>query len=427
MGLEIKRQVNNWVPWVNHNLLMAILILEDDQEQKIKGVRKVLRGVDVFINQYPVDGGCDEGPSYWGHAGAALYENLDLLKRATHGKFDLFDHPLIKNIGSYIYKVYIDYPYFINFADADAITGSRPQIIYSYGKDIEDPVMQDFGVFLAKKQGCGEMIFKGKIDEQIMQLLHLHDILESPARNALISDFWLPDTDVAGARDQEGTSNGFFFAAKGGHNGENHNHNDVGSCVVYYNGKPAIIDLGRETYIAKTFSSERYEIWTMQSQYHNTPRINGFDQSPGAAFRAQNSTFFADSERAVFSTDIAGAYPEEAGVKKWERRYVLERGSDLKIQDLYELSEIGDDLTTINFITYCKVSEVSPGRLQLKGDGFNLDLAFNTKLVTPKIKFYEITDAGLKRFWPEGITRIVFEMHNLTMKGDHEFVLSEVK
>ena len=427
MGLEIKRQVNNWVPWVNHNLLMAILILEDDQEQKIKGVRKVLRGVDVFINQYPADGGCDEGPSYWGHAGAALYENLELLKRATNGKFDLFDHQLIKNIGSYIYKVYIDYPYFINFADADAITGSRPQIIYSYGKDIKDPVMQAFGAFLAKKQGWGEMTPKGKIDEQIMQLLHLQDIMASPARNALISDFWLPDTDVAGARDQEGTSDGFFFAAKGGNNGENHNHNDVGSCVIYYNGKPAIIDLGRETYVAKTFSSERYQIWTMQSQYHNTPKINGFDQSPGTAFRAKNSTFFADSDRAVFLTDIAGAYPEEAGVRKWERRYILERGRELKIQDQYKLSEIGNDPTTINFLTYCKVSEVSPGRLQMKGDGFNLDLTFNPKIVSPKIEFYEITDAGLKRFWPEGITRIVFEMHNLGMKGDHEFVLSEVK
>ncbi len=75
---------------------------------------------------YPDDGGCDEGPSYWGRAGASLYQNLDLLKRATNGKFDVFDNQLIKNMGSYIYKAYIEYPYFINFADADATTGSRP-------------------------------------------------------------------------------------------------------------------------------------------------------------------------------------------------------------------------------------------------------------------------------------------------------------
>jgi hypothetical protein len=59
-------------------------------------------------------------------------------------------------MGNYIYKAYINYPYFINFADADATTGGRPQIIYSYGKDINDPVMQKFGAFLAKKQDWGQ-------------------------------------------------------------------------------------------------------------------------------------------------------------------------------------------------------------------------------------------------------------------------------
>lgn len=426
MGLAIERKVNNWVPWVNHNMLTAILILEDDPDQQLKGVQKVLRSLDVFVDQYPADGGCDEGPSYWGRAGATLYQNLDLLKRATGGKFDVFDQPLIKNIGSFIYKAYIEYPYFINFADADATTGSRPQLIFSYGKDIQDSVMQNFGAFLAKKQGWGEKSPGGKIDEQIMQLLHLEEIKTSPAKNALISDFWLPDVEVAGARDQEGTSKGFFFAAKGGNNNENHNHNDVGSGVLYYNGKPCLIDLGRETYVAQTFSSKRYEIWTMQSQYHNTPKINGQDQRPGELFRAKNSTFSADSKKVVFSTDIAGAYPESASVKKWERSYALERGKEFKIKDQYELIKVGEQPTTLNLITYCKVSESTPGKLTLEGEGFKLALQFNPKVVSPKIEYYEVTDAGLKRYWPKGVTRIVFEMLKLRKKGKNELSLSEI-
>ena len=100
--------------------------MEDNQEKKLFGVQKVIRSLDVFLNQYPADGGCDEGPSYWGRAGASLYQNLDLLKLATNGQFNVFNNQLIKNMGTYIYKAYINYPYFINFADADAITGSRP-------------------------------------------------------------------------------------------------------------------------------------------------------------------------------------------------------------------------------------------------------------------------------------------------------------
>jgi hypothetical protein len=385
-----------------------------------------MRSLDSFLNDYPADGGCDEGPSYWGRAGASLYQNLDLMKRATNGKFNVFDNQLIKNMGDYIYKAYIHYPYFINFADADATTGSHPQIIYSYGKAIEDPVMQKFGAFLAKKQDWGEETPGGKIDEQIMQLMHFEEIENAPAENALISDFWLPQTEVAGARDEAGSSDGFFFAAKGGHNAESHNHNDLGTCVLYYNGQPCIIDIGRETYTAKTFSSRRYEIWTMQSQYHNLPKINGVDQSPGAKFKATNTTFKADSRKAVFSTDISKAYPEEAAVKSWTRTYRLDRGKRFIIADNYELGEVKDAPTTLNFVTSCGVTKLEPGIVQLQGDDFTLNMHYNTKVVSPVIEYTKVTDKGLNRYW-DGINRIVFTVLNLKTKGKNEIVITEVK
>jgi len=426
-GLDGSRSVNNWNPWTNHNMLTAILILEDNQAQKVKGVEKVIRSLDAFTNDYPADGGCDEGPSYWGRAGASLYQNLDLLKRATNGKFDVFDNPLIKNMGNYIYKAYINYPYFINFADADATTGGRPQIIYSYGKAINDPVMQNFGAYLAKKQDWGKKAPGGKIDEQIMQLMHLKEIENAPAKNALISDFWLPDLQVAGARDKEGSTEGFFFAAKGGNNAESHNHNDLGTCVLYFNSKPCLIDIGRERYTAKTFSSRRYEIWTMQSQYHNVPTINGVQQSPGADFKAKNATFSADDKKAAFSVDISDAYPENADVKKWVRSYVLERGKEFKIEDKYELSEVAKEPTTLNFVTSCKVSETANGTIQLEGDGFTLALKYDSKALSPKIEYKEVTDSGLKRYWPNGVTRILFEIKKPKTKGKNRLIITEIK
>jgi len=423
-GLEGNRTVNNWNPWTNHNILTAILILEGDQDKKIKGVEKVIKSLDKFVNDYPDDGGCDEGPSYWGKAGASLYQNLDLLRRATKGKFDVFENQLVQNMGSYIYKAYINYPYFINFADADAKTGSCPEIIYRYGKDIGDTVMSKFGVFLAKKQKWGEVTPEGKIDEQIMQLLHLKEIENAPEENALIRDFWLPQLEVAGARDKKGSCDGFFFAAKGGHNAESHNHNDIGSCVMYFNGKPCLIDLGRETYTAKTFSNRRYEIWTMQSQYHNVPKINGVDQKAGREFKAKNTNFNFDAKRAVFSADISGAYPAEAEVRKWVRTYRLDRGKKFSIQDNYELNRITGQPTILNLITCCKVSEIAPGTLQLRGEEFTLILNCKPGTVTPKIEFKQVTDSGLKRYWPEGITRIMFSLNNLKSKGNNDFVIT---
>jgi len=86
MGLKPdgNHHVNNWNTCTNHNILTSILILDDNQKQKIKGLQKVLRSLDVFVNGYPDDGGCDEGPCYWGAAGAALYQCLDLINKATN-------------------------------------------------------------------------------------------------------------------------------------------------------------------------------------------------------------------------------------------------------------------------------------------------------------------------------------------------------
>jgi hypothetical protein len=424
-ALEGKRLVNNWNPWTNHNMLTAILILEDDQAKKTQGVGKVVKSLDRFINSYPHDGGCDEGPSYWGRAGASLYQCLDLLKRATNGKFDVYENQVVRNMGSYIYKAYIEYPYFINFADADASTGGRPQIVYSYGKDINDPIMQKFGAFLAKKQDWSEKVPEGKVDEQIMQLMHLKEIANAEAENALIGDFWLPETQVAGARDKAGSPAGFFFAAKGGHNAESHNHNDLGTCVLYFNGKPCLVDIGRENYTMKTFDRRRYEIWTMQSQYHNLPKINGIDQKDGRKFEATNTTFAADAAKAVFSTDIFKAYPEAAQVSKWIRSYTLERGKRFVINDNYELKQLSTP-STLNFITSCKVADTGTGVLQLQGDGFVLDMAYNVKNLTPKIEVTKITDSGLKHYW-NTITRIVFTIGNPKTTGNNEIVITEAK
>lgn len=417
------RTVNNWNPWTNHNMLTAILILEDDQQKKIKNVEKVIRSLDAFVNSYNDDGGCDEGPSYWGRAGASLYQCLDLLARATKGKFNVYDNQLVKNMGSYIYKAYINYPYFINFADADATTGGRPAIIYSYGKDIQDPVMQQFGAFLAEKQNWGKRKPGEKIDEQIMQLMQLDEIGKETAKSALISDFWLPDIQVGGGRDKADSSDGFFFAAKGGHNAESHNHNDLGSCVLYFNGNPCLIDLGRETYTAQTFSSRRYEIWTMQSQYHNIPKINGLDQLPGREYQAKNTNFKSDNKQIIFSTDISDAYPKESGIKKWERSYRLDRGMRFVVKDTYQFDKAPAGVTTLNFITYCKVSENSPSSLLLQGGDFMLEMRYDQKTLVPEIEFIEVTDGGLKRYWPDGITRIVFTLKESKVKGENSITV----
>jgi hypothetical protein len=50
-------------------------------------------------------------------------------------------------------------------------------------------------------------------------------------------------------------------------------------------GRPLIIDVGVGVYTRQTFGPERYEIWTMQSSWHNVPEVDGFGQAPGPRAR----------------------------------------------------------------------------------------------------------------------------------------------
>ncbi len=417
---------NNWNPWVNYNMLNCFLLVEDDTSKKLAAVTKIINSLDKFLNGYPDDGGCDEGPSYWGAAGALLYENLEVLKNATGGKFDVFDNPLIQNIGKYFYKVNIHAPYFINFADADATTGGEPSTVYRYGKAIGDLQMQQFGAYLAGLAKWGQNAPGGKICDQLKDLTLLDEIKNADKKEALVADFWFPDTEIAGGRDKENSFIGFFFGAKGGFNAESHNHNDVGSCLMYYNGKPCLIDVGREEYVAKTFSPRRYEIWTMQSGYHNLPQINGIDQKDGEEYKAANSRFTSNSKTVTFSTDIAGAYPKEAMVKGWIRTYTLNRGRNFIIKDTYDLAGIGNKPTTANLMTYCKVTLIRPGLLRLDGDGFSLNMLYNPRSVTPETEFIPVNDRTLKRYWPDGVTRIRMVFKVTGLKGEQSVTFSPV-
>jgi hypothetical protein len=416
---------NNWNPWVNYNMLNSFLLIEDDPIRKVAEVQKIINSLDKFLNGYSDDGGCDEGPSYWGAAGALLYESLEVLKNATGGKFDVFADPLIKNIGTYFPRVNIHAPYFINFADADATTGGNASAVYRYGKAINEPQMQQFGAYLAKLGNWGEHSMGGKICDQIKNLGLIDEIRKAESKEALVADFWFPDTEIAGARDIEGSYSGFFFGAKGGFNAESHNHNDVGSFLMYFDGKPCLIDLGREEYVAKTFSSRRYEIWTMQSGYHNLPVINGIEQKDGSKFKAKNSSFTSNAKSATFSTDISGAYPEEAKIKSWIRSYTLNRGKSFVISDKYELTALSDAPTSSNFITCCKVTQVKAGQLRLDGDSFSIYMNYNPKSINPVIEYIEVKDRTLKRYWPDGVTRVKLEFRNPGLKGSQIFTFTK--
>ncbi|MDR0699396.1 MAG: heparinase II/III-family protein, partial [Tannerella sp.] len=411
---------NNWNPWICSNLLNTVLLMEKDGQKRTAVVNEILTVLDNFFNPYPQDGGCDEGPGYWNAAGAALYDNIVLLNLAGKDAFRyVYENEKFRNMGRYIYRVQIGENYFLNFADASPRVGLDANMVYRFGKDLNDQNMMDLGAFYRKPGFWAQWKTPAPVSAGLRSLcaLFIQDELRNvPQRLPLPGDVWLPDLQVMVARDRQGSSDGFFLAAKGGHNNESHNHNDIGSYVVFYDGQPLLIDVGSGRYTARTFSANRYDIWFNCSDYHNLPTINGYTQQPGPRFKASGVSYRAGKSSAVFSLDIAKAYPEEAAVNSWKRTVTLHRGKNVTIRDAVDLKKTD---AVVQHLMTCYPAEVTqPGKLVIHGqakDGENTDfvVAYNPKQMRAEVEKVTLSteeDEGIRNGWGDRIYRISFHV-----------------
>ena len=426
MGWDTREHpVNNWNPWINSNWITCALLIESDPERRTRAIHKILRSLDIFINHQPADGGCDEGPVYWGRAGASLFDCLELLHHATEGKIALFDHDLIKNTGRFIMSAHIDGDWLVNFADAAANGMIDGALVQRYGRHINDQALSDFGSWVQQQQADRPHSHIRSLNRELAGLFDTEHLEVKTAPSApLLRDVWLPDLQFMVACSQGGSSDGLFLAAKGGHNAESHNHNDIGTFVAYLNGAPLLIDIGVEAYTAKTFSPQRYEIWTMQSQWHNLPTINGTMQHNGREFTARDLSHRANDASATFSLDIAGAYPESAAVKRFTRAYHLERSGMLTITDDYELSEAREPIVW-NFMTPSSPEITADGQVKLNNShGDAAQLTFALDQYDSDVEKIALEDVALQKIWGDCLYRLRLTAKRAEIAARHEFILS---
>jgi hypothetical protein len=424
MGFGPRRDVNNWNPWINSNWLTSVLILERDPQRRARATYKIMRSLDRFLDPYPEDGSCDEGPSYWDRAGGSLFDNLELLRSATSGAIDIYDTPLVRNVGQYIYRVYVKDDWFLNTGDAPARVKPDAELIYRYGQRVNDPILQGFGAFVGQRRGMygpGSST-PGRV---IPAVLMAKEIATAKAIEPLPGEVWLPDLQLMAARAEPGSSRGLYVAAFGGHNGQSHNHNDVGSLFVFADGRPVLIDVGVETYTAKTFSAQRYDIWTMQSAYHNLPTINGVMQKDGAQYRAARVTFTPSPDVVRFSLDIAQAYPAEAKVSRWQRTVELKRAShEFDLTDAFVLSAFAQPVR-LSLMTPLLVDTSVAGEVRLRepAGARQYALRYDSSRLSASSEQIPITDARLKSSWGDRLARVTLISKSTALRDEYRITM----
>ncbi len=288
-------------------------------------VQSCLASLKNYCEDYPEDGGCDEGAQYWEHSVGHFFEC---------GLWRYFPVEKLSNMYFFIYKVHMTGNYYMNFADCAASFTPNASMIFLMGAVAKLPELANFGAFLfhSAKEEASDPTLRDNMDFRAI----LNAGIASPFIETCSGGFNHKSHELFEALNVGIFRRGpFCVAAKGGHNGENHNHNDCGNVIVYADGKPILIDVGVGAYTKDTFSDRRYSIWTMQSSYHNLPEINGYMQKEGKEFAAEHTTFSENS----FSSICTNTYPREANLSFFARS--AEVGEKfVKLSSKFSLSKI---------------------------------------------------------------------------------------
>lgn len=420
----------NWNPWICSNWMACVLFAEPDRDKQIKYIRLINESLDGFIDGYPDDGGCDEGAHYWDRAAGSLFDCLNLLSCATDGFAEFSSVNKIRLMGDYLCKMNIGNGYFVNFADAGPKLTPHidwfPSGLYMGNKEIismaaNTAKTKDYFTDPAKTYTSNYLY---SFNRELMLLSKLSTFKKYVGGNVLQFDSWLPRIQVMTARSKKNSTDGIFIAAKGGHNNESHNHNDVGHFIIYVDGQPLIIDPGVGTYRKETFNNAtRYKIWSMQSGYHNVPQINGIDQQNGSEYAAKNVNTKISSRKVIMNMDIAGAYPKEAMVESWKRTIDFTRGKNIKVTENYKLEKYLNP-TNLIFMTQAK-PHIEKDKITFCINGKSYGIHFNPDELKASYEKVKLDDKKFIDTWGN-IYRIKLTIMSNSTNGKIEYTIKEI-
>ncbi|MDR1289860.1 MAG: heparinase II/III-family protein, partial [Planctomycetaceae bacterium] len=309
---------NNWNSVCHADVVGAALVLIDDPVRRAWYIAAAEKFMGQFFSGFTPDGYCSEGVGYWNYGFGHFVELAEIVYQATGGKVDFLTMPKVKNCSLFGFRMEVAPGLFAAFADCSIDV--KPNV--SLVKYLSRRLKFGFADYeknqdkLTSLKSTGVFCFPNsatKTPETPPTLTPL---------NELRTEF--PDAGVLIFRPRSGEAKQLAVVCKGGHNAEQHNHNDVGSFTVMYAGTTPILDPGGEVYTRRTFGSHRYDSNLLNSFGHPVPVINGHLQKTGHNANGKIiAKSFADKKDSC-TIEYAAAYGLKE-IKKLERTFEFTR------------------------------------------------------------------------------------------------------
>jgi hypothetical protein len=318
---KFEKLTNNWSAVCAGAIGMAALICEEDTDRRNHILKRVEKALECFLQGYGEDGACVEGMGYWVYGVgyytyfADMYEQVEGIKLFTSAKW--------KNIATFPLKAVMPSGSYLPFSDSpEKVTIPSGLNAFFYKK---------FGSVPAKEGAVTDFHF-----DHCYRWGHLSRILwwsNEKVRDSyqeLNGEFIFDDAIWVIVKQSN-----LYFAAKGGHNDESHNHNDLGHFIMGDAKGLIFDDLGAPVYTADYFGNKRYEFAHTRSYYHSVPYVQKQEQREGADYQAELSALSREPNQFSVVFDLHDAYPNTKDIDFTRSFTILPDERELRIKDVF--------------------------------------------------------------------------------------------
>lgn len=404
------RLTSNWNAVCHHGVVASALVLCEDADMTARLVAVAARHLPHYLEGFGADGGCSEGPHYWAYGFGAFAALNQALEARSGGELSFFEGDgRIPKIARFPLVVTVENQQTVNFADAATARPLPPDTLAYLGRRLEDGDLARLAENEYAHQGLPEVRGRSLVQGFLARAQYLLNCPPAAVPGKTVplelASCFLPDLQIWVSRGSDDDGRRWVVAAKCGHNEELHNHNDVGSYVLFLDGVELIREIGMPRYHRDYFSpAGRYRFLAARSFGHSVPVVNGQEQAAGPEFRGRvlEATVSGSTER--FVLDLAGAYPPAAKCESAVRTLQVEKKRfRLRVVDAVETTVPGTVETAV--ITAGEVAPDGPG-VTITQDGVAIRLTPDPGCRLRMIQEAEYLDRSHQ---PVFVRRIVFE------------------
>ena len=329
---------NNWTSVCAGSTAVALMLKYPKEFDKL--LPRFSENMRKFIAGFSDDGVCYEGAGYWGYGLSAFVMYAILVKKYTKGKIDYFKDEKVKNICCFFEKVTL-YPDVITcYGDTGTDIKINEFLLHSLKKIYNDDIFipQQSRMYLPVNQLAQLLLFLENYDPSVKS-----DELRNAEHYMSHAGWYTKRTDS------------YSLAARGGWNGDSHNHNDVGSFIFAVDNRQILCDMGTRYYTKDYFlMPNRYFYLETSSRGHNCPIINRQYQ---ANLPERSTTQFSDG---VFSVEFANIYGIDA-LKKLTR-YFSSTEKSVTVRDEFKID--GEWSFTERLVSYAE-PKITNGSIEI--------------------------------------------------------------